>query len=94
MKVFEIKEKSAITEVGLPSGSSCFIGTKYTLRVFISIPIFFEFAERASFVATAIIRGLEFLKCAFAAIVTDVSVTPNASFASVFPVQGSIIRNN
>lgn len=29
--------------------------------------------------------------CAFAAIVTGVSVIPDASFASVFPVQGQII---
>ncbi len=48
--------------------------------------------ESASFVEGAIISGLPFLKCAFAARVTQVSVMPKASFHKVLPVQGAIIR--
>ena len=46
----------------------------------------------ASLVDGAIIKGLAFLRCAFAARVTQESVTPHASFARVFPVQGAIIK--
>lgn len=35
--------------------------------------------------------GFEFLRCAFAAMVTAVSVMPWLSFAMVFPVQGAIM---
>ena len=47
--------------------------------------------ESASFVEGAMISGLPFLRCAFAASVTDVSVTPQVSFARVLPVQGAIM---
>ena len=40
---------------------------------------------KASLVDGAIKRGREFLRCAFAAKVTQVSVTPVASFARVLP---------
>ena len=41
--------------------------------------------ESPSFVEKAITSGRPFRRCAFAAIVTAVSVTPFASFARVFP---------
>ena len=56
-----------------------------------STPMFFALAPSASFEDGAIKTGLPFLICAFAAIVTDVSVIPEASFESVFPVHGAII---
>ena len=54
--------------------------------------MFFMFMPRASLVETEISSGLLFLKCAFAAIKTGVSVIPLASFAIVFPVQGNSTR--
>ena len=45
---------------------------------------------RPSFVEKAMTSGLPFLKCALAAMVTAVSVTPFDSFAMVFPVQGAM----
>ena len=56
-----------------------------------SIPMFFRFIPRASFVLKKITRGLLFLRCAFAAMSTGVSEIPFASFESVFPVHGAII---
>ncbi len=53
--------------------------------------MFFMFMPKPSFVDMAIIKGRPFLRCAFAAIVTDVSHIPQASFAAVFPVHGAII---
>ena len=53
--------------------------------------MFPRFADIASFDASAMISGLSLLKCAFAAIVTAVSVIPFAILARVFPVQGQII---
>ena len=53
--------------------------------------MFFRLADIASFEARAMRRGRDCRICAFAAIVTGVSVIPDASFASVFPVQGQII---
>ena len=53
--------------------------------------MFFPFIPRPSLVEIAIIRGLPFLICAFAAIVTEESHIPQASFAAVFPVQGAMI---
>ena len=47
--------------------------------------------ESASFVEKAMMSGFEFLRCAFAAMVTAVSVMPWLSFAMVFPVQGAIM---
>ena len=46
--------------------------------------------ESPSFVEKAITSGRPFRRCAFAAIVTAVSVTPFASFARVFPVHGAM----
>ena len=54
--------------------------------------MFPRFWDIASFDASAIRRVLSHLRCAFAAIVTAVSVIPVASFANVFPVQGEIIN--
>ena len=47
--------------------------------------------ESASFVENAMTSGFEFLRCAFAAMVTAVSVIPWFIFAMVFPVQGAIM---
>ena len=47
--------------------------------------------ESASFVENAMTSGFEFLRCAFAAMVTAVSVMPWFIFAMVFPVQGAIM---
>ena len=58
--------------------------------VFSNLPIFCADAPRASFVATQSSTGLSTLRCDFAAIVTEVSVTPRLSFARVLPVQGAI----
>ena len=57
------------------------IGTKYTLFFCIILPMFSRFALIASFVARAISIGRPCLECAFAAIVTAVSVIPCASFS-------------
>ena len=43
-----IRVVSAMSELDLLSGASCENGTKYTLRVFSSIPRFFAFAPSAS----------------------------------------------
>ena len=51
-----------------------------------------RFWEAASFDATARRRGRSARRCAFAAIVTAVSVIPPASFARVLPVVGAIMR--
>ena len=48
--------------------------------------------ESPSLVEKAITSGLPFLRCALAAMVTALSVTPRASFARVFPVQGAMSR--
>lgn len=58
--------------------------------VFISLPMFCADAPSASFVATHKSTGRRIRRCDFAAIVTEVSVTPSDSFASVLPVQGAI----
>lgn len=47
---------------------------------------------RASFVDTPITTGLPFLKWAFTAIVTLVSVIPAESFESVLPVHGATAK--
>ena len=49
-------------------------------------------ADSESLDAKAIRRGLSQRKCAFAAIVTGVSVIPLAILANVFPVQGAITK--
>ena len=51
--------------------------------------MFFAQPARASFVEIAMTTGLLFLRCDFTAIVTGVSVIPNASFARVLAVQGA-----
>ena len=51
-----------------------------------------KFCDAASFDARAIRSGRSQRRCAFAAIVTAVSVIPCAIFESVLPVQGEIIR--
>ena len=56
--------------------------------------MFPRFCDIESFDARAIRRGLSHLRCALAAIVTDVSVIPFAIFAMVFPVQGAIISSD
>ena len=89
--VFKSNEKSATNEWGLPIGSSCRIGTKYTPFRLSNVPIFFRFADIASLEASAITSGRSVLICAFAAMHTGVSVIPLASFANVFPVQGQRI---
>ena len=50
------------------------------------------FIPSASFVEIDKSRGLSFLKCAFAAINTGVSVIPLANLAMVLPVQGMITK--
>ena len=70
------------------------MGTKYTFFLISSVEIFLRFADIASFDASAIRSGLSLRRCAFAAIHTGVSVIPFASFESVFPVQGQIIRHS
>ena len=54
--------------------------------------IFCRLADKASFEHNAITVGLSERKCAFVAIVTDVSVIPLAILARVFPVQGATIK--
>ena len=54
--------------------------------------MFCKFADNASFEQSAITRGLSERKCAFADIVTVVSVIPLAILAKVLPVQGAIIK--
>ena len=56
-----------------------------------SLAMFPRFCDIASFEARAMSRGLSERRCAFAAMVTAVSVIPFASFARVLPVQGAII---
>ena len=51
-----------------------------------------RFCDIASFDARAISIGRSHRRCAFAAMVTAVSVIPFAIFARVLPVQGAIIR--
>jgi len=51
---------------------------------------FLKFMPMASFVETDMMSGLLFLRCAFAAMRTDVSVIPFVSLAMVFPVQGAM----
>ena len=53
--------------------------------------IFCKLALNASFEQSAITSGRSARRCAFAVIVTAVSVIPLATFASVFPVHGAII---
>ena len=84
------REKSACREFGFFTGSSWRKGTKYTFLRFKSRAMFSAEPESPSFVDMAIIRGLPFLRCAFAAMVTALSVTPWASFARVLPVQGAM----
>ena len=55
-----------------------------------NIPRFRKLIPSASFVETARISGLSFLRCALAAIKTGVSVIPPHNFAIVFPVQGAM----
>ena len=55
-----------------------------------SAAMFFAEPVRPSFVENAITSGLPFRRCAFAAMVTAVSVMPDASFAMVLPVHGAI----
>ena len=76
-------EKSATREWGLFLTSSCFIGTKKTFFLLSRVPIFFRFADIASFDASAIRRFLFCRRCAFALMQTAVSVIPAASFARV-----------
>ena len=52
--------------------------------------MFLADVPNASLVETAIITGRLFLKCAFVASVTDVSLIPLASFPRVLPVHGAI----
>ena len=59
---------------------------------FISIAMFFKLKPSASFVDIPITTGLLFLKCAFAVIVTALSVIALANLASVLPVQGATIK--
>ena len=79
-----------IREVGFLTGLSCPNGIKKIFFALIKSPIFFIFKPRASFVETDNKSGLSFLRWAFAAIKTGVSVIPFASFASVFPVHGKM----
>ena len=55
--VFFKRSKSQTREYGFFSGSSCFIGTKYTHFLLINVAIFFILADIASFEASVIIRG-------------------------------------
>ena len=59
-----------------------------------SVPIFFAEADSASLVETVISTGLALRRCDLTAIVTGVSVMPQASFASVFPVHGATISRS
>ena len=52
--------------------------------------MFLSEPDSPSFVENATTTGLLFRRCAFAAIVTEESLIPCASFAIVFPVQGAI----
>jgi len=51
--------------------------------------MFFAFAPSESLLLTEMTTGLLFLRVAFTAIVTGVSVIPNAIFERVLPVQGA-----
>ena len=67
-------------------------GSWYTKRTKRKMLMFCKFADSASFEQSAKTVGLSERRCAFAAIVTDVSVIPLAIFAKVLPVQGEIIK--
>ena len=56
--------------------------------------MFFALAPNASLVEGAIIKGRSFLRCALAAIVTEVSVIPLANLPKVLPVQGAITKTS
>ena len=67
-------------------------GTKNIPFKFNKSPIFLHAFPKPSLIDTAGITGFSFLKVTFVAIVTEVSIKPEASFAKVLPVQGSTIR--
>ena len=68
------------------------MGTKKIFLRISKAAILERFADIASLEASAIRMGRVVLACALAAMHTAVSVIPAASFASVLPVHGEIIR--
>ena len=72
-------------ERGLVIGLSCLKGTKKNSYLFNNLPIFSALPDKASLVEIPKTTGFWFLRCAFTAISTGVSLMPFASLASVFP---------